>query len=208
MNTTNHLLIGKILYDYFERSLNIRLNESRFLWGNIAPDYDLSLLRAVHTRENYWETAAETLRQLSHRGKGVPQPSTRRLNVRLGIVCHFLADFFCYAHTPNFHGGLAKHIAHERRLELYCRRHYRALQRADFPRLPLQSGTAEQAMKRIERLNDDFQSKPHSFESEILGALAACSLAGQAALYTLENRTCEPFALYGMDELWEVSNRI
>lgn len=208
MNTTNHLLIGKITYDYFERSLNVRLNESRFLWGNIAPDYDLSLLRAVHTRENYWETAAEMLRQLSHRERGVPPPSTRRFSVRLGIVCHFLADFFCYAHTPNFHGGLAKHIAHERRLELYCRNHYPALQRAVFPQLPLQSDAAEQAIGIIERLNDDFQSKPHSFESEILGALTACSLAGQAALCSLGDSQCEPFALYSMDEIREVSNRI
>jgi hypothetical protein len=47
--------------------------------------------------------------------EGRLDPRSARFSYSLGIVSHYVCDYFCYPHHPSFKGGLREHIAYETR---------------------------------------------------------------------------------------------
>ena len=101
---------------------------------------------------------------------------------RLGIICHYCADFFCFAHNSGFKGNLRGHMRYESTLEHFCRNNYQKLFNIDYIPYSSENAGAEKALDMIAQLNDDFKLKPQNYLSDIISALKACSLAGMAVL--------------------------
>ena len=102
----------------------------------------------------------------------VPNPD---LSVRLGIVCHFLTDFFCFAHTNGFTGTMREHIRYEKELDRYlrnfCAAQFHSCRTGTDPVLK----SASAALENLEQLQDAFLSQPHAFETDVRYSLHAVS---------------------------------
>ena len=48
-------------------------------------------------------------------------------SMRLGLMCHFICDYFCFAHNADFTGSLTQHITYERDLDEYLRENCKEL---------------------------------------------------------------------------------
>ncbi|MBR0599956.1 zinc dependent phospholipase C family protein [Sinanaerobacter chloroacetimidivorans] len=112
MNFFTHITLSKALYRHLSGTL--ALNRKSFIYGNIKPDLSSRCLRNPHTLENYLFLACEYAGQLV-----VGDLSKEELSVKLGEVCHYLCDFFCYYHleTDRYH-RLASHFLYEIHLHL------------------------------------------------------------------------------------------
>jgi hypothetical protein len=87
------------------------LNRIFFLLGNLAPDISLSFLYRPHT----YESTAPALKRLIPRlYRGRVHPRSALFAFFLGIVSHYICDYFCYPHHPSFKGGLIGHIRYEK----------------------------------------------------------------------------------------------
>jgi hypothetical protein len=112
MNSFSHILIGKLLYTYLEQNCGMTLHKPSFLYGNILPDCTRRFKKMPHEPE-YWD---QYLRKEVAALTGQQKPALyfeRSYSRRLGIICHFYADFFCYAHTQAYTGGLYPHMKYE-----------------------------------------------------------------------------------------------
>jgi hypothetical protein len=92
MNFFSHLFISRELYKRFRSE--IELNGWAFAFGNVKPDLPPACFEARHTFENYFNKVNERADQLA-----TQQLTRREFSVKLGEVCHFACDFFCYYHS-------------------------------------------------------------------------------------------------------------
>ncbi len=196
MNTFSHLKIGRILYESLVEDARGLLSYRAFLWGNISPDFSVRLLTCPHYIENYSSFLKEELAFLFDGGDAesafwadtygedwpanaflmpdsdVPNPD---LSVRLGVVCHFLTDFFCFAHTKGFTGTMREHIRYEKELDRYlrnfCAAQFHSCRTGTDPVLK----SASAALENLEQLQDAFLSQPHAFETDVRYSLHACT---------------------------------
>lgn len=121
MNPANHLLIASVVYDAVSRVDPGLLNKAAFFWGNIAPDVTPTQALRSHRAKYRLELVH---RKLSQTLRGAEEEAGRwRRSYRLGVLCHYYADFCCYAHSDDYPKNLLRHMRHEHRLSRYSRQH-------------------------------------------------------------------------------------
>lgn len=112
MNFVSHLFISRMLYKYFKSE--IELSKWAFTFGNVKPDLPPACFKARHTFENYFLTVNDRADQLAN--EDLP---LREFSVKLGEVCHFACDFFCYYHSNlKLHKKNVFHFVYEICLQL------------------------------------------------------------------------------------------
>lgn len=112
MNFFSHLFISRELYKYFKSE--IELNKWAFLYGNIKPDLPPACFEARHTFENYFKKVNDCADQLANE-----ELTLTEFSVKLGEVCHFACDFFCYYHSNlRLHKKNMFHFVYEILLQL------------------------------------------------------------------------------------------
>lgn len=92
-----HKIIAKLVYRHLIAKLNFKLDWSKFVYGNFQPDMNRSYVDCDHTLEdsllciNY--NAEELMRS---------DVSVKEFSFALGIICHFVCDYFCLQHTMDY----------------------------------------------------------------------------------------------------------
>ncbi len=101
-----HLFISKVLYRHFLPE--VELDRHSFSYGNIKPDLP-SRGRNHHTLENCLFTICEYSKELIEE-----EVTLEHLSIRLGEICHYVCDFFCYYHmNEEIHNRRLHHFFYE-----------------------------------------------------------------------------------------------
>ena len=112
MNFFTHIMISETLHNYLAK--DIALDKGAFRYGNIKPDLSSECLRNPHTLENCLFLVCNHSNGLLDQNLSLKDFSTD-----LGVVCHYICDFFCYYHFDNtLHKKLIHHFIYELRLQL------------------------------------------------------------------------------------------
>ena len=119
MNTFSHFIISGIVNKYIKKWYGIQINKYSFVYGNIIPDFSSDFTKTPHYKLSMPNFIEDEVMSLSNLEQKNTADFDKNLSFRLGIVCHYLADFFCYAHSPKFEGKLLKHIYYEYKLVKY-----------------------------------------------------------------------------------------
>ncbi len=104
------------------KARGVELSRVAFVYGNIAPDYVPALYVRPHfswTCNHMITKFVKLLSETPVTEDGVIGPE---YSMRLGLMCHFICDYFCFAHNSDFSGSLPQHITYERDLDEYLRR--------------------------------------------------------------------------------------
>ena len=96
MNLFSHITMGRYLYTYFTEQLGVKLDKSTFVRWNFLPDIAPSLLRLSHFKKDIYDLV---MARAEHLAANSEQMSVEEFSKQLGILCHFMADFFAM-HTP------------------------------------------------------------------------------------------------------------
>jgi len=105
-------------------SLKVRgidLSRVAFVYGNIAPDY----VPTLYVRPHFTWTCNHMINKFVKDLSATPVTAEGCIgpeySMRLGLMCHFICDYFCFAHNADFSGSLPQHITYERDLDQYLR---------------------------------------------------------------------------------------
>lgn len=167
-----HLFIAKVLHRHLCDRLE--LNQQEFLYGNIKPDLP-SPTRIHHTLENCLYTVCEYSNELME-----ADLSTEEFAIRLGEVCHYVSDFFCYYHlNEKIHNKNLRHFFYEIRLhiELY-RLHYKSA----FT-FPSQREPEENIHSIILEMRKSYFSQPKCLKRDIDYALFTSAWVCESIIY-------------------------
>lgn len=125
MFINTHLLIAQSIVDNLDKNKSFFLSEKNFIYGNIKPD----LPSRYYLRKHYLE---ESLDMIFSKVKYLCSLSINslskyfsisRFSQELGVICHFLCDFFCVPHSFRweFKHSMKDHILYETELSFVCK---------------------------------------------------------------------------------------
>ena len=110
METKNHLQLGSMLAQKYHFSRHTTF----FLFGNVLPDLNFLSYFKGHTYRSRIAFIEKKINQLFQ------QPIWNwKSYYDLGIITHYVADFYTFPHNTNFKGSLRNHFSYEKKLRFY-----------------------------------------------------------------------------------------
>lgn len=119
MRKKTHVLLAGFL----AKELNyneLMIHKKAFCLGSVLPDLNPKMVAVPHTYDVTWSAIRRCFGELlSGTGKG--ECKGRVLWRRLGIVFHYLADYFTFPHNTCFTGTLREHCHYEAEMKYRMR---------------------------------------------------------------------------------------
>lgn len=119
---TTHLVFANIIYKNILTAYGIRLRKSSFIYGNIKPDMSSMIVNIPHNIDESGLFILNEIEILINEVNSLSQLRTREFARKLGIITHYVSDYFCLPHNKGFmNEGIVKHMLYERRINKLCR---------------------------------------------------------------------------------------
>jgi len=107
----SHIEIGNYLFHAVTKKKDdaFKLNWGAFVFGNVFPD-----ISKFASRNHFYEDTKSIYKCYLMKA-GNPQRSDRERSMALGVVCHFLCDYFCKYHAklPYTRQSMIRHLWYE-----------------------------------------------------------------------------------------------
>lgn len=110
MEERNHVFMARKIFDLLRHNA-MELCERSFVLGNIAPDITYSYVLRRHQFNSSSQLLSKKIKSLY--GCAL-SPQSRMFSFKLGVIMHYVCDYFCYAHSSVFKGTLRDHIRYEK----------------------------------------------------------------------------------------------
>lgn len=109
MRLKSHIKIANITLNVIKEDNEVKINKVAYLFGSIAPD-----LNVAFPKHSIKYTIKRWKRRLKRLEKRHPEMIK---SFTLGVIMHYICDYFCYVHNIKSHGP--KHVMYERELNKY-----------------------------------------------------------------------------------------
>jgi hypothetical protein len=103
--------------------LNIAIDQKWLLNGSIVPDIHPFMMFIPHTKDKSLRIVQKNMDWLIERGIPNNKKDIEKFSYKLGIIIHFVSDYFCKAHNERKYDNLLIHYLYERKLKEYCTKH-------------------------------------------------------------------------------------
>lgn len=120
MMMKTHVIISNSVLENTDSNKKFLLDEKNFTYGNIKPD----MFSKYKLKKHYLEESYDMIRDKIEYMKNLTIDDLERyftkksFSQEIGVICHFLADFFCVAHSERweFKHSMSIHIKYEKNL--------------------------------------------------------------------------------------------
>lgn len=117
MLTKTHKMIARNIIKSISLSNRDIMDEKNFIRGNTKPDNISMYKLKKHYKDESFYMIVSKIHLLSSLSKQeiLNSYGKKRFNQELGVVCHFLCDYFCLAHAERweFKNKFKKHVQYE-----------------------------------------------------------------------------------------------
>ena len=171
MNLFSHITMGRYLHTYFSQQLGVELDRWTFVRWNFLPDIAPSLLKLSHFKKDIYDLVMERAEKLARDGE---EMSVQEYSKQLGILCHFMADFFCYAHSETFDGTKIGHLKYELKMQFYGYRRRDMLHAVDLIANAAEIDRSAALYEQINELHGRYMELAPSYGVDFVYSLTAC----------------------------------
>ncbi len=91
-------------------------------FGSILPDCTISFLTKRHCMEETFDVCEKKMNGFLEHYKTRKKGLSISSSVRMGVVLHYIADYFTFPHNAHYPGNLKDHCAYEESLKQHMRR--------------------------------------------------------------------------------------
>ena len=171
MNT--HKALAQNFIKNVEKDKIFLINESNFIWGNLKPDSISKYKFKKHYFDESFDMIVYKIKFLSSLtvDEIYYRYSIKKFNQELGVICHFLTDYFCVPHFQRWEfknpNNMKEHILYENELNKFSKVYI--LKREINTKL-----TLEDIRNYILNLQQEYDGNI-SFEKDILYASHICN---------------------------------
>ncbi len=173
MKISSHIQMGKYICDYVKKKYNIDLDFDSFIEGNVIPDRRLSFYTRPHYLKNNISYIKREINCLIEENL-TPASMSADYSKRLGIICHYYADFFCHAHNSSMRYKLLTHKRYENELHDYFVKNYINLEELTFTPEILSKPEAESIFEKFYELNMEYRDAAPSCHNDLAYTILAC----------------------------------
>lgn len=194
MLINTHFIISKSVLDNLESNKSFFLSEKNFIYGNIKPDISSKYVLNKHYLEESLSMVIEKIKYLCQLTLDSLKKyfSISKLSQELGVICHFLCDFFTTPHSERweFTHSMNKHVTYEKELASYAKE-------MDFSNCDLNHKIDYTVEEFFHSLYKKYKNCKTSYENDLKYSSYICNmivnyvldsiLINTANSYTLEN---------------------
>lgn len=123
MLSVTHMLIAEKIYYSMRHELDLPVNREMLRYGSIIPDLYPSMFKMPHDIQGSRDFLTFCIDTLSEKELPRGKKDWDRFSWRLGIIIHFVSDYFCRAHNEKSMKGILAHFMYERKLSGYFKKH-------------------------------------------------------------------------------------
>ncbi|MCX7842180.1 MAG: zinc dependent phospholipase C family protein [Clostridia bacterium] len=122
MLSITHKLIAQKVYDVLNSELGIKIDLEGLKHGSVAPDIYPSMLLMSHCMDGSIDLVHEAMDSILKETVPEKGKELEKFSVKLGIIVHFVSDYFCKAHNEKRYSNLLLHYVYERKLKVFFKR--------------------------------------------------------------------------------------
>ena len=113
-----HRLISEHVHHNVKDTLGVELNKSCLIYGSVKPDIAPKLLMMDHFKPQSFDIIMDEIHDLSQFRLIDNKQFMRFFSTQIGIVTHFIADFFCVPHNDRrtYKNNFINHVIYENTL--------------------------------------------------------------------------------------------
>ncbi len=184
MRKKSHIALARYLV---RNSCNLDLFQHKkvFYFGSIQPDLNPGMISTPHEFESSYGKLKETILELTAGFHGGTDSASFWRN--LGIVLHYIADYFTFPHNSNYEGTLKDHCLHERDMKYYLRYFVQTPEAAVILHRQKYrekwAETPEDLFRYIEEAHWCYLRRSHSVEDDCRWIVEICSYSMESLLY-------------------------
>ena len=171
MNT--HKALAGFFIENVERDKKFLISDKHFVWGNLKPDSVSKYKFKKHYFDESFTMIVNKIKFLASLSLDdiFIRYSLRKFNQELGVICHFLCDYFCVPHYQRWEfkspGAVKDHVLYEIDLNKFAKFY-------DIRREINTSLTCEEIRRYINNLQKEYADKI-SYETDIQYSTHICS---------------------------------
>lgn len=127
MLINTHMILANSFLEEANSKKIYLINKNRFLWGNLKPDCASKYKFKKHYYDESIEMVLEKIKYLADFSTSdiLLDYGKKKFSEELGVVCHFLCDYFCLPHYQRweFKNSMKKHVTYEKNLSRVAKKY-------------------------------------------------------------------------------------
>ncbi|HWQ42005.1 MAG TPA: zinc dependent phospholipase C family protein, partial [Desulfosporosinus sp.] len=163
-----------------EKELDIKLDTFSFMYGNIKPDLETSSVKIPHFKHTTMELVQAEIENLTTLRLNKSKRCSKQLSERIGVITHYLSDFFCYAHNEYFESKHRSHLLYEFQLLYHFQKNKKVVKGHSYIKPTDIQSSSNDIITYIEEAHDSYiktiKENPLPFELDTANALTVCIL--------------------------------
>ena len=192
MLINTHFIISKSILENIESSKSFFISKKNFIYGNIKPDISSKYVLSKHYLE---ESLSMILDKINHLCQLTLDSLKRyfsisKLSQELGVICHFLCDFFTAPHSERweFTHSMNKHVTYEKELASYAKE-------MDFSNCDLDYEIDHTVEEFFYNLYNNYKSCNISYENDLKYSAYVCNIVVNHILDSILLNTANSYIL-------------
>lgn len=192
MLINTHFIISKSVFDNLGSSKSFFISEKNFIYGNIKPDISSKYVLNKHYLEESLSMVLEKIKYLCQLTLDSLKKyfSISKLSQELGVICHFLCDFFTTPHSERweFTHSMNKHVAYEKELASYAKE-------MNFSNHDLDYKVEHNVEEFFHSLYKRYKACQSSYENDLIYSSYVCSIVVNHVLDSILINTANSYIL-------------
>ena len=192
MILNTHLTISNALIENLDSSKSFFISEKNFIYGNIKPDMTSKYVLHKHYLKESFDMIIGKIKSLCKLSLDFIEKyfSISKFSQELGVICHFLCDFFCVPHSQRweFSHSFKKHVIYEKDLQSIAKdTNFKTLEKTSIHHIGVEeffNKLYKEYVKKEDFENDLFFST-YMFNS-VVDYILNCILDNTVRSYTLQ----------------------
>ena len=177
LNVLVHLMFAYHVRKIIKKDIGIKLNLLGYMVGNVLPDIRARFNSQPHYIDASLKYVVKSSQRLINNDERLSRDSYQ-FSKRMGIINHYLSDFFCYPHQAYYNEGLRRHMTYEFKM---LAKYRRGLRRAKRDLIFYPKGLIPEDFESwILRRNRSYRGQQISCATDVSHAIHAGSTIGRS----------------------------
>ncbi|MCC5909325.1 MAG: zinc dependent phospholipase C family protein [Clostridiaceae bacterium] len=180
----SHVIIAEHLHQSIKEILNVELHKGSLIYGSIKPDIPLNLAGIRHFKPQSFDFIGNEIHQLSQYPLIDNKEYIKWLSKEIGIVTHFIADYFCVPHNDRktYKNHFVDHILYEKNLHNQYKTYNNKIEitKGFFN---VENNTCDTIKKVIDELHHLYSLRGESLINDLKTSIKASSIVGLFIVY-------------------------
>lgn len=185
MLVASHKQIGLCVSTTIEDKLGVKLALEELLYGCELPDISAAYLLKPHFKKYSFNFILKAINSLMIEYNYEQENDKKQFSLKLGIIIHYIADYFCYAHNHMQFNFFPLHIIYEYSLAHEFNRYtLNDVENSKNTNINFENLTSINHIKNyINRKHDEYMSLPFNIINDINYAVEVCTTVACAIIF-------------------------